>query len=149
MVQSKQKSITDYQRMERLKTCTKCKEHKKLSEFGRDKKKKDGTNPQCKQCNRERTRSWHTKNRIRKKFSNIQRRYGISNDDFFIRMEEQEWKCDICKIDITISTAYVDHCHDSGKVRGLLCRHCNTTLGQAKDNPETLRRAADYLERNK
>lgn len=41
----------------------------------------------------------------------------------------------------------VDHCHKHGHVRGLLCRACNTTLGFVKDNPATLRRLADYLER--
>jgi hypothetical protein len=41
----------------------------------------------------------------------------------------------------------VDHCHESGSVRGLLCHRCNTMLGQAKDKPEILRAGAAYLER--
>lgn len=41
-----------------------------------------------------------------------------------------------------------DHCHVTGEFRGWLCNGCNTALGQAKDNPDTLRKLAAYLERN-
>ena len=41
---------------------------------------------------------------------------------------------------------HIDHCHVTGKVRGVLCPECNHMLGKAKDNPVLLRRAADYLE---
>jgi hypothetical protein len=41
---------------------------------------------------------------------------------------------------------HLDHCHQSGQVRGVLCRNCNVALGLMADNPERLRRAAEYLE---
>lgn len=47
----------------------------------------------------------------------------------------------------TESRLYVDHCHISNRVRGLLCRACNTMLGAARDRAETLRSGAAYLER--
>jgi hypothetical protein len=40
----------------------------------------------------------------------------------------------------------IDHCHDTLKIRGLLCNNCNNGLGRFKDNPDSLRKAADYLE---
>ncbi|MFG2001358.1 endonuclease VII domain-containing protein [Spirillospora sp. NPDC048911] len=51
--------------------------------------------------------------------------------------------CPICR---SASAAHVDHCHETGAVRGLLCPECNTGMGQLRDDPATLRRAADYLE---
>jgi len=41
----------------------------------------------------------------------------------------------------------VDHCHTTGEVRGLLCNRCNTGIGQFKDNPNILRSAARYLDK--
>lgn len=60
-----------------------------------------------------------------------------------------------CKICLTTEPGgkglvfHVDHCHDSGKVRGLLCMACNIMLGKAQDNTETLRAAIKYLEEHK
>ena len=45
------------------------------------------------------------------------------------------------------SALCIDHDHTTGKVRGMLCHDCNTSLGKFRDNPDILRKAADYLER--
>jgi len=68
-------------------------------------------------------------------------------------LELQNGVCAICgqvESDVNHKTQEVrgmavDHCHDSGKIRGLLCRSCNTLLGNAKDNIDILKRAIDYL----
>lgn len=57
----------------------------------------------------------------------------------------QEGKCSICD---EPEGLFIDHCHKSGRVRALLCIRCNHGLGQFKDRPEILRKAADYLERH-
>jgi hypothetical protein len=68
-------------------------------------------------------------------------------------LEEQEGRCAICRSDDVgwhrKDRWAVDHDHVTGKVRGLLCHHCNSLLGQARDSPLILFLAAAYLERNK
>lgn len=53
----------------------------------------------------------------------------------------------LCAICLTASAEHVDHHHATGAVRGMLCFSCNAALGHFRDEPEVLRRAADYLER--
>lgn len=60
------------------------------------------------------------------------------------REELMDVRCRICK---SLEHLILDHCHITGEVRGTLCHHCNVGLGHFKDNPEFLRRAAEYLER--
>lgn len=57
----------------------------------------------------------------------------------------QDGRCLICRGEFG-QTLPVDHCHRTGKVRGLLCHHCNRGIGLFGDDPERLRRAADYVE---
>lgn len=65
-------------------------------------------------------------------------------------LTEQEEKCRVCKTEFDLEDQnrkpHVDHCHNTGRVRGILCFTCNTAIGKMKDDPELLRRAADYLE---
>lgn len=81
------------------------------------------------------------------------RNYGVSLREMFTMMDKQDWKCAICKTfgfkmrDNHISGLNLDHCHSTGKVRGLLCHNCNRGLGLFQDNPEYLRQAALYLEK--
>ena len=84
----------------------------------------------------------------------LKQKYGITRKDRDEMYAEQDGKCVICKDNLTFAwnhskaSAAVDHCHTSGKVRGLLCMNCNMGLGKFQDNPEFLRNAADYLEDN-
>lgn len=63
----------------------------------------------------------------------------------------QNGSCKICNTHQSElkSILYVDHCHTTNKIRGLLCQHCNTLLGYAKDNVETLSLAIQYLNKHK
>lgn len=65
-------------------------------------------------------------------------------------MQEQRNFCETCAETLTfrgvVRRLAVDHCHQSGKIRGLLCADCNRALGMFKDNAQALRRAADYIE---
>jgi hypothetical protein len=55
--------------------------------------------------------------------------------------------CDLCAGNL--GTPYIDHCHISGKIRGVLCHRCNTGLGCFLDKPVLLRYAADYIDRHR
>jgi hypothetical protein len=62
--------------------------------------------------------------------------------------EAQGGRCALCDISFQEVRRYViDHCHNTGEVRALLCDGCNTALGKFKDSPELLRKAAHYIER--
>lgn len=81
----------------------------------------------------------------------LQKRYGITQEQYDVMSIEQNHKCKICKSDNpghNNKYFYVDHCHKTKIVRGLLCRHCNMAIGQFNDNAINIRRAADYVEFN-
>lgn len=78
-------------------------------------------------------------------------RYGISRSDYKDRLTKQNGLCAICKTDIadykhsSFSTFSVDHDHETGAVRGLLCQPCNIGLGGFRDNEQFLLSAIKYL----
>ena len=79
------------------------------------------------------------------------RNYGITGEQFNEMLEGQNGVCAICERPETttrmgkLRPLCIDHNHKTGKIRGLLCSNCNQALGKFKDNPETLMRAAKYL----
>lgn len=78
------------------------------------------------------------------------KKYGLTLDDYNRMFAEQGGACAVCKTKepkgrgVTRRFA-VDHCHTTGKVRGLLCHHCNAALGMVNDNIEILEKLIDYL----
>ncbi len=72
-------------------------------------------------------------------------KYGITDLQYIQAEFDQDRKCAICKQSKPLE---IDHCHKTGKFRGLLCSNCNKVLGMIKDNIKTLREAANYLEKN-
>ncbi len=82
-------------------------------------------------------------NRLRQPAVDLKRRYGLTptaRENMAIR---QGHKCAICRVG---PSEYVDHDHATGRVRGLLCTHCNRGLGGFRDEPNFLRAAVAYLE---
>lgn len=85
--------------------------------------------------------------------ANLKHAYGMTHDDFEVMLAEQGGKCKICKRGLshelgkrnTPDTPAIDHCHTTGKVRGVLCLNCNTVLGKAYDNVDILSSAITYL----
>ena len=85
----------------------------------------------------------------KRKNHKLKHRYGITIDDYNIMFKEQNGCCWICGIhqQELVKPLFVDHCHTTNKVRGLLCQVCNTLLGNAKDNIDILKRAIEYLKK--
>lgn len=81
------------------------------------------------------------------KRGNLRSNYGITLEDYNDMLERQESLCKICQSDFSEfdKSPHVDHDHSTGKVRAILCHHCNLLLGHAKDNPAILQAAIDYL----
>lgn len=86
--------------------------------------------------------------------NNLRKSYGITMEDYAVMLAAQNGACAVCLLPETMirhgrtELLSVDHCHESKKVRGLLCTNCNNALGRFKDDPARLRRAADYIERH-
>lgn len=74
-------------------------------------------------------------------------RYGITIDDYNRLFEEQLGSCKICKRHQSLfkKALHVDHNHETGKVRGLLCHSCNAGLGRFKENPVIIAAALEYV----
>ena len=80
------------------------------------------------------------------------RKYNIDTTRYKEMLEEQDSLCKLCHTEGWTMAEHhklklvVDHCHTTGKVRGLLCHNCNRALGLLQDNPQVMRRCVDYIE---
>lgn len=97
---------------------------------------------------------WREKNKDKIKQysrkSDLKRRFELSLEDYNKMLEEQDGGCIICgkTKEENKQNLSVDHDHESGKIRGLLCDTCNRGLGYFKDDPELIINAAKYLKKN-
>jgi hypothetical protein len=134
-----------------MKKCSKCKEEKDFNCFHKNKKEKFGLHHYCKDCN-----SKHRKDNYNykknKDVSNL-KKYNLTEEQIKKMFESQDGKCLICEKQYELYSVrkglYVDHCHKTNKVRGLLCTKCNTLLGIWNDNVDILSNAIKYLLKNK
>jgi hypothetical protein len=92
---------------------------------------------------------------IQKKETELQRKYKINFNEYTVLYKNQNGICLICSIplrllsgDSTNKPANVDHCHRTGKIRGLLCNNCNRGLGHFQDREDLLLNAIGYLRVN-
>lgn len=87
----------------------------------------------------------------RRREAHLKRLYGITSAQYDAMLAAQNFVCKICGTDTPGGNGKnfpVDHCHDTGRVRGLLCNACNTGIGKLRHSPDLLRQAACYLEEN-
>lgn len=128
------------------KKCGKCRHILNSSEFSSNPSKCDGLNGECRPCVNAARRARHTVSRGRE---DQLRRYGLSVAAYDALLDSQGGACAICgrtKSDDTRGYRLaVDHNHETGAVRGLLCGYCNRAIGLMRDDPELLEKAAQYL----
>ena len=129
-----------------VRRCGRCGEYKVLEEFTRSANTKDGYHSYCRECLKEYNQAWG-KNQRGVQYR-LRSKYGLTPEEHEAMHEEQEGKCAICRLDNgSERSLVVDHCHDTGAVRALLCIQCNAGLGHFDHNPARLRAAASYVER--
>jgi hypothetical protein len=126
-----------------MKRCPDCGETKPLDEFPRNRNCKDGRHPYCKPCHN--ARGKESKQRLYggSRHYHLKLRYGIGADEFDELVRQQDGVCAICG---RPDPEHVDHDHDTGAVRGILCFNCNGGLGQFRDSIDALEAAARYLD---
>lgn len=101
----------------------------------------------CKACCLSREKSRYASDPARARRLALLRKYKLSDADFSLLLARANGVCEICASPFQ-GAPHVDHCHATGKVRGLLCSQCNTALGLFKDSVGHLRSAVDYLQHN-
>lgn len=173
----KPKTHTQKLIMKTCERCKQTKSVDRFEEYKNNRERADGTiytysyrGKRCRECNdqlrKEREeRKFGKQGRLnyiakRSRKCNVKNMYGLEWKEYEALKELQDHKCEICKMEIQDyfetknppgdrGEIVIDHCHDTGRVRGLLCKTCNSGLGFFKDNPEFLRNAAAYIEKIK
>jgi hypothetical protein len=153
-----------------MKKCSRCSTEKPTSEYHKDRGNKDGLYSYCKPCAIAKTKAWKaadperdkaTQKRSREKRPRVYKNkqllwtFGITLEQYEQMLADQNGVCAVCGKTETeihpqskrVRSLNVDHCHDTGRVRGLLCNSCNRGIGLLKDDPAILRRALNYLEK--
>jgi Recombination endonuclease VII len=126
------------------KRCADCKQYKLVEEFPRNKNCKDGYHCYCKACNNARTRESRERLHGGTRHYHLMHRYGIGADEFDELVKQQGGVCPLCGRE---NPEHVDHDHETGEVRGILCFNCNGGLGQFRDSIDALLNAVSYLTR--
>jgi hypothetical protein len=139
-----------------MKTCTKCGIEKSLDDFHKAKQARDGRRSRCKDCciasrreyvaaNLEHVRSYA------RQYQRARKGVQITPEQAELMAAEQGHACAMCKRPEAElgRRLHLDHDHETGQIRELLCGSCNRGLGYLQDNPDLLRGGADYIERHK
>lgn len=137
------------------KYCSSCNSIKDLNEFTINSSKQSGRSSTCRKCraikrsqNRAKDNSKfleYERDPIRldkQKNCRFIRNYGITLEKYENLVDEQQ---NLCKICLKNTKLVIDHCHRTGKVRGLLCHNCNVSLGLLKENIKIIQNIINYL----
>lgn len=128
--------------------CPGCKKSKPKNQFDRNRSSSTGRSTYCKSCSAKRRKETYNRDggaswrdyRYRKL-------YGITFEQYSRILKRQRGVCAICKRKVKTRKLALDHCHKTGKVRGVLCTRCNSMIAFAEDNPLILESAIRYLQK--
>lgn len=98
------------------------------------------------------TQKYYQANKQKWRGMQLMTKYGITLQDYYDMLGHQNHKCKICEtphIEEKKKGLYVDHCHTTGNIRGLLCHNCNVGLGALRDSEDLMLKAIDYLKKSK
>jgi hypothetical protein len=134
--------------------CDKCRQRKPATEFYEHQFIKRYW--MCKECDRTAVKAWHARNKgmhsVYSKRAKLKSKYGLTPEVYTAMLQAQFYKCAVCgdkfEPDGKMKDPCVDHNHDTGAVRELICRQCNLTIGRAEDNITRLEKAIAYLRRH-
>lgn len=104
-----------------------------------------------KEKNLRKNKEWREQNKDLIRNRRFERKYGITLEQYTFMLDQQNGVCKICKQPETrklfgkVVALLIDHDHNTGKIRGLLCNKCNGMLGLSNDNPDILIAGAEYL----
>lgn len=139
-----------------MKTCTKCDESKPLDAFYQNPECRDGRQGSCKECDNKRSIAWKKANvestKMTSKRYYLKVKYGLTMEQYDALLSAQGGCCACCGSDSVRGRGVyfpVDHDHETGAVRGLLCNPCNVGIGALGDCAEGVARALAYLERTR
>jgi len=144
-----------------MNTCVGCKEAKTLDLFRKDNTihGRNGHYRFCKACEAVYRAKWRSKNRDLNRYYRVKERFGLDRNEYEKLLRIQDNKCAICNKpqnerinkknrESIPRSLHVDHNHETGKVRGLLCGNCNRGLGTFKEDVNLLELAIAYLKKN-
>lgn len=133
--------------LEGLKLCSKCNKMKDIELFSFISMKYQRRQSHCKKCRSEyiqlKRKNNPIKESLRKRKQTLKSKYGLDIKDYEIMYANQNGRCKICNNPYKL--LHIDHCHNTDKIRGLLCSGCNIGLGHFKDSIELLKSAMEYL----
>lgn len=148
-----QQELIDLSDYPKTKVCTICQKRLPIEKFGKRVPNKDGYDSWCIKCDREYRKKYQTRyykeNRRSELSRALVRYYGITMDDKERMLIEQDYKCSICgkELELFGRDTHVDHSHDTGEIRSILCNSCNSMIGHAKEDRNILLKAVEYLDR--
>lgn len=139
----------------KYKKCTPCKKYKLRENFYNSSIYKDGLGYRCKKCDDAARAKWRQDSPLKAqqsaRYRQIKFKYGLKKEEYIALLEKQNYTCKICKsIDpktLNKISFCVDHCHKTGKIRGLLCSMCNRCLGLLKEDRQILQNMIKYLDK--